>query len=132
MLSKNEDFKPPEEHEEWINGEFTNVLDYLSENKVRFDGTVFIHWVAAPFISIWVARSTAKQGDSIWIMHNMDFTDHIISSSLEASKDIILAFAEKWESSDLESLRCRHGNKDKLENTKKMLFNVGRDESLWV
>lgn len=131
MLSKNESFKPPEEHEEWINGEFTNVLDFLSENKIRFDGTVFIHWVAAPFISIWVARSTEFEYKNIWIMHNMEFTDYIISDSSDSTKDIILSFAKKWDDRNLDTLRCRKGDSKKLDQHKTMLFNVGSDNDLW-
>lgn len=131
MLSKDEDFKPPKEHETWVNGEFTNVLDYLSEKKVRFDGTVFIDWVAAPYISIWLARSTEFQGKMIWVMHNMEFTDYIISEEIENSRDAILSFANKWAVSTIESLRCRHGHTEKLQQYIDLLLNVGNDEDLW-
>lgn len=132
MLSKNETFKPPTPSEEWSNSEFTNVLDYLSETRVRFDGTIYLEWLATPYISIWFARSTEFEDTKIWIMHNLEFSDYIISSTIKNPREALLEFSQKWESKDTDSLRIRLNNTDKLNNFSKMFFNVYNDDEIWI
>lgn len=132
MLGKNETFKPPEEYEKWTDGEFSNVLDYLSEKKVNFNGSIFIQWLAVPYISIWFARSTEFKDHKIWILHNLEFTDYILSIKIKTPRDAILEFAAKWSSAENESLRVRDNDISKLTAYSKMLFNVGNDEELWI
>ncbi len=137
MLSKNESFKPPEEHEEWSNSEYANILDYISEKKINYNGSIFLEWLAVPYISIWFARSTKSVSDRIWIMHNSDFTDYIVSSELKNPKEVIESFGKKWKSEDIDSLRIRNINMDRekaLEKIKKygdMLISVSNDSELW-
>jgi len=131
MLSKDETFKPPEIYEEWVNNEFTNVLDYLSEKQINFNGTILLQWLAVPYISIWVASSTKYPGVKIWIIHNMEFTDIILSSDIMSPQQAIIEFSAKWESGDKSSLRVRNNNISKLPNHAKILSNVGNDVELW-
>lgn len=131
MLSKNETFKPPEIHEEWANNQFANILDYMSEKKISFNGAIFLQWLAVPYISIWNAPSTKVQGDTIWVMHNLEFTDYIISSEIQTPRKAITEFSKKWESGNIETLRVRNNNLSKLDANSIMLFNVGNDHELW-
>lgn len=128
---------PKEAHEEWSNNEYTNILDFLSERKVPFNGRVFLEWVAAPYISIWMTRHTKIDGAKFWIMHNKHFTDIILSNQFETPRDAIIAFSEKWSSGDREYLRVRESSLEDeevialLERHAKMLNGVGFDEELW-
>lgn len=136
MISKNESFKPPKDYEEWANREFSNILDYLSEKHVNFDGTIFLKWLAAPYISIWNTPSTKNQGFKIWVMHNLEFTDYIISNNINNPRDAIIEFGKKWNQDEhnseaLETLRVRNGNRAKLLNYSTMLSSVGNDKDLW-
>lgn len=125
------------EHEEWSNGEYTNILDFLSERKISYNGRVFLEWVAAPYISIWMTRHTKIDGAKFWIMHNMEFTDIILSDQFDTPRDAIIAFSEKWSNKDREYLRVRKSSlKDDevdrlLERHGKMLNGVGYDDELW-
>ncbi len=131
MLSKNESFNPPTPSEEWSNSEFTNVLDYLSETRVSFNGSIFLEWLAAPYISIWFARSTEFEDCRIWIMHNLEFSDYIISSTIKTPREALFEFAKKWESEDINSLRVLNGNLDKLANYSQMFLSVYNDFEIW-
>ena len=131
MLSKDEDFKPPKEHEIWINTQFSNVLDYLSEKDVKFSGAIFIKWLAVPYISLWFARSTEFEGQMIWVMHNLEFTDYILSEDIETPRDALYAFSQKWDDTENDTLRCRDKHPEKLKNHSIMLKSVADDNSFW-
>ncbi len=133
MLSKNEEFKPPKEYENWANSEFTNVLDYMCDQKVNFDGTIFLQWLAVPYISIWFARSTKDNDKKIWIMHNLEFSDYIIDKDINTPREAIIEFSKKWNNDKKEdtTLRVRNNNREKLQNHSQMLLNVGNDFDLW-
>ncbi|MGL1890985.1 MAG: DUF4826 family protein [Spirochaetaceae bacterium] len=132
MLSKNEQFKPPTPSEEWSNSEFTNVLDYLCETRVRFNGTIFLEWLAAPYISIWFARSTESLDSKIWIMHNLEFSDYIISSTIKNPREALFEFAKKWGSEEIDTLRIRLNNMNELGNYTKIFLNVYHDDEIWI
>ncbi len=137
MLSKNESFKPPKEYEEWANSEFTNVLDYMCYQKVNFDGTIFLQWLAVPYISIWFARSTKDNDKKIWIMHNLEFSDYIIAQDINTPREAIIEFSKKWNNDKSKNkkenttLRVRNNNREKLQNHSQMLLSVGNDLDLW-
>ncbi|QEN04598.1 DUF4826 family protein [Thiospirochaeta perfilievii] len=131
MLSKNETFKPPTKSEEWANAEFANVLDYMCEQDVNFDGSIFLQWLAVPYISIWFARVSNNNNVKVWIIHNLEFSDHIVSSDIKTSRDAIILFSTKWISQDESNLRVRNNNRSKLKSFGSMLLNVGCDDELW-
>lgn len=96
MLSKGETFKPPTPEEEWTDRQFSIILNYLSQYEVPFDGQIYLKWLAHPYISVWKANSSSKEGSTVWIMHNELQTDNFIASSEISIRDVINEFGERW------------------------------------
>lgn len=96
MLSKGETFMPPTPEEDWTDSQFSIILNYLSQYQVPFDGKIYLKWLACPYISIWKANSSSKEGSTVWIMHNKLQTDCFIGSSDISIRDVIKEFAKRW------------------------------------
>lgn len=96
MLSKGETFRPPTPEEEWTDRQFSIILNYLTQYNVPFDGKIYLKWLAHPYISIWKANSSSKEGSTIWIMHNKLQTDCFIASSNISIRNVIKSFGERW------------------------------------
>jgi len=96
MLSKGESFKPTTPEEDWTDRQFSIILNYLSQYEVAFDGKIYLQWLALPYISIWKANSSSKEGSTVWIMHNKLQTDCFIASSDISIRGVIKEFGERW------------------------------------
>ncbi|MBN2617643.1 MAG: DUF4826 family protein [Spirochaetales bacterium] len=124
-------------HEEWTNKEYTNVLDYLSEKQIPYNGRVFLEWVSAPFVSLWYIRSSKNDSSKYWIMHNLEFTDILEESDSLTVQEVLYEFGEKWFSKDLDFVRIRDKNANLNEKSEllykhgQMLKNISEDKELW-
>ncbi len=134
-----EPVEEPDESEDWANKQFSKVLNYLSEAKLRYAGVVFLKWLAVPHVSLWKTQHTGDEKGFIWIMHNEFKTDHIIDREMDSERQALAYFGVLWQKQGMaimESYKDRekddaYADADTLFRNGRAFLGIADDEDLW-
>lgn len=133
--------------EMWADQQFSDAQSYLTERDIRTTGILTLAWLAAPYLVLWTARSTAEGLIPVWVVSGQVPTDYVLEKAIQTPREAIRVLGERWKAvaDDPDSQEAiqtldfdippegpeREDARKKLDRFARTLLGVAEDDSLW-